>query len=111
MHTIFSVCGASAGRVMTSPIKRVGERPGPQVFQEEICRVVEVVGHSRVTKVNAYLSTFAKQERLQRKLPTVEEVREALRIAEGNKSRAATALGISRQALYRILGAAAGNEP
>ncbi|MGF6267366.1 integrase [Paraburkholderia youngii] len=94
-----------------APIKRAGERPDPQVHQEAMRRVVQAAGHSRVTKANAYLSTFAKQERLQRKLPTVEEVREALRVAEGNKSHAATALGISRQALYRILGAAAGNEP
>jgi integrase len=94
-----------------APIKRAGERPDPRVHQEAMRRVVQAAGHSRVTKANAYLSTFAKQERLQRKLPTIDEVREALRIAEGNKSHAATALGISRQALYRILGAAAGNEP
>ncbi|MGF6851146.1 phage integrase N-terminal domain-containing protein [Paraburkholderia sp. CI3] len=91
-----------------APIKRAGERPDPQVHHEAMRRVVVAAGHSRVTKANAYLSTFARQERLQKKLPTVEEAREALRIADGNKSHAATALGISRQALYRILGAGAG---
>ena len=67
-------------------------------------RVVEAAGHSRVTKANAYLSTFAKQDRLQKKLPSVDDVRSALVNTDGNKSHAAAALGISRQALYRILG-------
>jgi transcriptional regulator of acetoin/glycerol metabolism len=47
------------------------------------------------------------QDRLKKALPTDEEVRVALKAAEGNKSHAAKALGISRQALYRILGASA----
>lgn len=88
-----------------APVKRVGEKPDREDHLEAMRRVVEAAGHSRVTKANAYLSTFAKQDRLQKKLPTVEEVRAALATANGNKSHAATALGISRQALYRILGA------
>jgi integrase len=90
-----------------APIKRADERPDPLVHQEAMRRVVAAAGHSRVTKANAYLSTFAKQERLQKKLPTVVEAREALRIAGGNKSHAAKALGISRQALYRTLASVA----
>ncbi|WP_027800306.1 integrase domain-containing protein [Paraburkholderia dilworthii] len=88
-----------------SPVKRAGDRPDPNDHREAMRRVVEAAGHSRVTKANAYLSTFAKQDRLQKKLPSVDEVRSALVNADGNKSHAAAALGISRQALYRILGA------
>ena len=90
-----------------APIKRANERPDPLAHQEAMRRVVAAAGHSRVTKANAYLSTFAKQERLQKKLPTTAEAREALRIAGGNKSHAAKALGISRQALYRTLASVA----
>jgi hypothetical protein len=88
-----------------APVKRSGEKPDREDHLEAMRRVVEAAGHSRVTKANAYLSTFAKQDRLQKKLPTVEQVRAALATGNGNKSHAATALGISRQALYRILGA------
>jgi hypothetical protein len=87
-----------------APIKRAAERPDPQLHEEAMRRVVEAGGHSRLTKSGAYLSTFAMQDRMQRKLPTVDEARGALRAAAGNKSHAAKALGISRQALYRILG-------
>ncbi|AUT75452.1 Fis family transcriptional regulator [Paraburkholderia hospita] len=90
---------------MEAPIKRAGERPDPQLHEEAMRRVVEAAGHSRLTKSGAYLSTFAMQDRMQRKLPTVDEARSALGAAAGNKSHAAKALGISRQALYRILGA------
>lgn len=86
-------------------IKGADARPDPKLHEEAMRRVVEAAGHSRVTKANAYLSTFAKQDRLQKKLPSVDEVRSALVNTDGNKSHAAAALGISRQALYRILGA------
>jgi integrase len=89
-----------------APVKRAGLRPDPKEHEEAMRRVVEAAGHSRVTKANAYLSTFATQDRLQRSLPTPEAVRGALNMANGNKSHAAKALGISRQALYRLLGAA-----
>ncbi|MFP3554765.1 integrase domain-containing protein [Paraburkholderia sp. SIMBA_049] len=90
-----------------APIKRADARPDPQLHEEAMRRVVEAAGHSRLTKSGAYLSTFAMQDRLKKALPTDEEVRVALKAAEGNKSHAAKALGISRQALYRILGASA----
>ena len=88
-----------------APIKRAGDRPDPQLHEEAMRRVVEAAGHSRLTKAGAYLSTFAMQDRMQKKLLTVDEARIALTAAAGNKSHAAKALGISRQALYRILGA------
>lgn len=88
-----------------APIKRAGVKPDPELHKEAMRRVVEAGGHSRVTKANAYLSTFATQERLQKVLPGADAVREALLSAQGNKSHAAKALGISRQALYRIMGA------
>ncbi|TCK33416.1 regulatory Fis family protein [Paraburkholderia sp. BL8N3] len=88
-----------------APIKRGGERPDPQMHDEAMRRIVEAAGHTRRTKANTYLSTFATQDRLQKKLPTDDEARSALVAAAGNKSHAAKALGISRQALYRILGA------
>jgi Integrase/Bacterial regulatory protein, Fis family/Phage integrase, N-terminal len=94
------VSGAAA------PIKREGGRPAPELHAEAMRRVVAAAGHSRMTKANAYLSTFARQERLQKAHPTVEAVRSALVAAGGNKSHAAQALGISRQALYRLLAAA-----
>ncbi|MEM5440511.1 integrase domain-containing protein [Paraburkholderia diazotrophica] len=87
-----------------APIKRAGDRPDPQLHEQAMRRVVEAAGHSRLSKSGAYLSTFAMQDRMQRKLPTVDEARDALKAAAGNKSHAANALGISRQALYRILG-------
>lgn len=90
-----------------APVKRAGLRPDSKEHEEAMRRVVEAAGHSRVTKANAYLSTFATQDRLQKTLPTPEAVRAALSTANGNKSHAAKALGVSRQALYRILGAAA----
>ncbi|BFG80932.1 integrase domain-containing protein [Paraburkholderia terrae] len=85
-------------------IKRAGARPDPQLHEEAMRRVVEAAGHSRLNKSGAYLSTFAMQDRMQKRLPTVEETQSALTAAAGNKSHAAKALGISRQALYRILG-------
>ena len=88
-----------------APIKRAGDRPDPRLHEEAMRRVVEAAGHSRLTKAGAYLSTFTMQDRMQKKLPTVDEARGALTAAAGNKSHAAKALGISRQALYRILGA------
>jgi DNA-binding NtrC family response regulator len=86
-------------------VKAHDARPHPDLHREALRRVVEDAGHSRQTKANAYLSTFARQERLTKVTATVEQVREALDLASGNKSNAAAALGSSRQALYRILNA------
>jgi hypothetical protein len=89
-----------------APVKQQGVHPGPELHAEAMRRVVAAAGHSRVTKANAYVSTFARQERLARPNPTIDEARAALETAGGNKTHAAAALGISRQALYRLLAAA-----
>ncbi|PCE30280.1 integrase domain-containing protein [Burkholderia ubonensis] len=90
---------------VAAPIKGSSARPDPAAHEDAKRRVVEAAGHSRTSKANAYLSTFARQEELKKAPPTVDAVKLALEAARGNKSHAAAALGISRQALYRILGA------
>jgi integrase len=88
-----------------APIKQTGARPDRETHLAGIQRVVEAAGHSRATKANAYLSTISMQETLARKTRVVGRVEAdaALGAAKGNKSQAAKALGISRQALYRLL--------
>ncbi|KVS70139.1 integrase domain-containing protein [Burkholderia cepacia] len=86
-----------------APIKGSPARPDPAAHEAAKRRVVEAAGHSRPSKANAYLSTFARQTELKKPLPTVAETKAALEAAAGNKSHAAAALGISRQALYRLL--------
>lgn len=88
---------------VAAPVKQVGTRPDPALHAEAMRRVVEAAGHSRATKANAYLSTFARQERLAKPVVTLAQAVVALQAVGGNKSHAAAALGISRQALYRLL--------
>ncbi|HDR9060606.1 TPA: integrase domain-containing protein [Burkholderia vietnamiensis] len=91
-----------------APVKGAAIRPERAAHEEAKRRVVAAAGHTRESKANAYLSTFAKQEALSKVPPTVEAVGMALRNANGNKSHAAAALGISRQALYRLLASTPG---
>ncbi|WP_186141568.1 integrase domain-containing protein [Burkholderia gladioli] len=93
-----------------APIKGSAARPDPAAHAEAKRRVVVAAGHSRPSKANAYLSTFARQAELKKALPTVAETKAALEAASGNKSHAAAALGISRQALYRLLGSASSRD-
>jgi integrase len=84
-------------------IKQSTERVDREAHREAIQRVVEAAGHSRATKANAYLSTHnAMAEKKNRSL-TREMAEQAVANANGVKSHAAEALGISRQALYRLL--------
>jgi DNA-binding NtrC family response regulator len=66
-------------------------------------RVVEAAGHSRATKANAYLSTYNAQAGKKNSGVTPEMAEAAVAKANGVKSHAAATLGISRQALYRLL--------
>ncbi|MGT2460216.1 integrase domain-containing protein (plasmid) [Cupriavidus basilensis] len=77
-----------------------GTKPETELHREGMRRVVEAAGHSRATKSNAYLGVH-RAPRRQR--PSLEEVRGALERAGQEKKAAAAELGISRQALYRIL--------
>ncbi|AOY97822.1 hypothetical protein BKK79_36815 (plasmid) [Cupriavidus sp. USMAA2-4] len=85
-----------------SPIQG-GQRPDAALHQEGMRRVVEAAGHSRATKSNAYLGAHRVTSR---RRPTLAEVHAALNESGGEKKAAAAALGISRQALYRVLAAA-----
>jgi integrase len=89
-----------------APVKQIAERPTREAHQEAMKRVVEAAGHSRATKANAYLSTFNVQDRRAKPTTTPEEATAAVAAASGNKSQAALALAISRQALYRLLATA-----
>ncbi|MDQ7980350.1 integrase domain-containing protein [Paraburkholderia sp. SARCC-3016] len=88
-----------------APVKGADERPDAERHLEAMRQVVAAAGHSRRTKANAYLSTFAMQDRKKRDAVTGDQVRAALERANGNKTHAAAELGISRQALYRALSA------
>ncbi|OUL87825.1 integrase domain-containing protein [Paraburkholderia hospita] len=84
-------------------IKQSTERVDREIHAEAIQRVVEAAGHSRRTKANAYLSTHTAQSAEKSRTLTREIAERAVDDASGVKSRAAAALGISRQALYRLL--------
>lgn len=88
-----------------APIKGTDARPDREAHLVAIQRVVEAAGHARLNISAAYLGTVATQERLANPRPIVScvEAIAALDTAQGNKSHAARALGISRQALYRLL--------
>ncbi|AAP86078.1 Integrase domain-containing protein (plasmid) [Cupriavidus necator H16] len=84
-------------------VKGGGKVVDVQAHREAMRKVVEAAGHSRATKANAYLSTYATQLSIGRTDPTLEDVKAAIAAAGGNKAVAARELGISRTKLYRIL--------
>lgn len=86
-----------------APVKQPGERVDRVLHREAMQRVVEAAGHSRATKANAYLSTYNAQAGKKNSGVTPEMAEAAVAKANGIKSHAAAALGISRQALYRLL--------
>lgn len=86
-----------------APIKQAGERVDREAHREAMQRVVEAAGHSRATKANAYLSTYNAQAGKKNSGVTPEMAEAAVAKANGVKSHAAATLGISRQALYRLL--------
>ncbi|MFM0123346.1 MULTISPECIES: integrase domain-containing protein [Paraburkholderia] len=88
---------------VAAPIKMPSERVDRAAHKAAMQRVVEAAGHSRATKANAYLSTHAALAAKKTRSLTREMALEAITTAGGVKSRAAAAMGISRQALYRLL--------
>jgi integrase len=84
-------------------IKRAEGRVDREIHAEAMQRVVEAAGHSRRTKANAYLSTHNALAAKKTRKMTREMAVQAVDEAKGVKSQAAAALGISRQALYRLL--------
>ena len=86
-----------------APIKQPTERVDREAHKAAMQRIVQAAGHSRATKANAYLSTHAAMDARKKRSITREMAVEALAQAGGIKSRAAAALGVSRQALYRLL--------
>ncbi|WP_027803329.1 integrase domain-containing protein [Paraburkholderia dilworthii] len=86
-----------------APIKLPAERVDREAHKAAMQRVVAAAGHSRATKANAYLSTHAALAVKKTSSLTREMALEAVATAGGVKSRAAAAMGISRQALYRLL--------
>lgn len=84
-------------------VKGGGKVQDAAAHHEAMRKVVEAAGHSRATKANAYLSTYATQQTRDRPEPTVAEIEAAIAQAGGNKAVAAKALGSSRAKLYRML--------
>lgn len=84
-------------------VKGGGKVKDAAAHHEAMRKVVDAAGHSRATKANAYLSTYATQRAQDRPEPTVAEIEAAIAQADGNKAAAAKALGISRAKLYRVL--------
>ena len=86
-----------------APIKRPDHRPNPELHQLAMERIVAAAGHGLATKASAYISSFAAIRKADTPVVNYAQALAALEQAKGNKSRAAKALGISRQALYRVL--------
>jgi len=93
-----------------APIKRPDHRPDTELHQLAMERIVAAAGHGLATKASAYISSFAAIRKADTPVVSYAQVCEALEEAKGNKSHAAKALGISRQALYRVLGKLANAE-
>jgi integrase len=87
-----------------APIKRADHRPDPELHQLAMERIVAAAGHGLATKASAYISSFAAIRKADTPVVNYTQVLAALEKTKGNKSHAAKALGISRQALYRVLG-------
>jgi integrase len=92
---------AAAG--VPAPIKCSDRRPDPIIHGHAMQQVVEAAGHSLAAKATAYISTFATMERASAPVISREQALAEIERAQGVKSAAAKSLGISRQALYRIL--------
>jgi integrase len=88
---------------VAAPVKGTGEKADIKLHREAMKQVVEAAGHSRRDKANAYIASYNSAAHQKSAAITIEQALAAVEAAEGNKTAAAAALGISRQALYRIL--------
>jgi integrase len=85
-----------------APIKGGNARPSKDVHIAAMKAAIEAVGHSRVSKTGAYMSTFPTMDRLKTPVVGIDEVLAALDKTHGDKKAAAALLGITRAKLYRI---------
>jgi integrase len=88
-----------------APIKGSDDRPDIEVHRAAMKEAIEAAGHSMPSKTGMYMSTYAAMDKLKAPVVTFADVERALAETNGNKKEAAAKLGISRQRLYRILGA------
>lgn len=86
-----------------APVKGSAERAAIEAHRQALRATVEAAGHSRTSKTGAYLSTYQAMAGKGKSPVSPTEAREALGRADGNVSRAAKGLGITRQSLYRAL--------
>jgi integrase len=85
------------------PVKGTGQKVDIKSHREAMRQVVQAAGHSRPDKANAYLARYNDVAQQKSAAITVEQAQAAIATAGGEKKAAAILLGISRQALYRIL--------
>lgn len=83
-----------------APIKG-GAAPDLEAHRQAIQAVVLAAGHSKPSKSGAYLSTFSAMAAVDKPHVSRDEAVAALLRHDGNKSKAAAELGITRQSLYR----------
>jgi integrase len=88
---------------VAAPVKGTGEKADIKVHREAMRQVVAAAGHSRPRKANAYLASYSSVAQQKSAAITLEQAEAAIVSAAGEKKAAAELLGISRQALYRIL--------
>lgn len=88
---------------VAAPIKGTGEKADIKSHREAMRQVVEAAGHSRPDKANAYLARYNDVAQQKSAAITLEQAEAAISSTGGEKKAAAKLLGISRQALYRLL--------
>jgi hypothetical protein len=75
----------------------------PEIHQWAINEIVAASGSEVSTKAGAYIFALAHRQRAEKATVTYEQAAVALERVRQNKTQAAGSLGISRQALYRLL--------
>lgn len=88
-----------------APIKGSEDRPDHATHVAAMKQTIEAVGHSRIDKAGAYMSTPAAMAKRNTKSVGISDAKRAVEESGGDKTAAAEKLGISRTRLYRLLGA------